>query len=87
MLPQGLAAEIETGSWPVLPVFSFLREIGNIPDDDYRRSFNLGIGMILAIGKKDVSEAERILRKMGEKCYRIGKVVEAEGSASRVVYR
>ena len=61
MLSAGLGAEIDWGSWPVLPIFEFLRKLGNIPDDDWRRSFNLGIGMIFAIGKKNVSEAERVL--------------------------
>lgn len=87
MLPDGLSAEIEMGSWPVLPVFSFLQEIGNIPDDDYRRSFNLGIGMIFAVGRKDCSDAERQLKKLGETSYRIGTVVEAEPGAARVIYR
>jgi phosphoribosylformylglycinamidine cyclo-ligase len=87
ILPEGLAAEIETGSWPVLPVFSYLRELGNIPDEDYRRSFNLGIGMILAVGRKDAREAERVLKRLGEKSYRIGKVKKAEAGEPRVVYR
>lgn len=88
MLPDGLAAEIDWGSWPVLPVFELLRKIGSIPDPDYRRSFNLGIGMILAFGKKRANEAERILQNMGEPSYRIGRVVEADpGAPDRVVYR
>jgi phosphoribosylformylglycinamidine cyclo-ligase len=87
MLPTGVAAEIKWGSWPILPVFEFLKEVGHIPDDDYRRSFNLGIGMIFAIGKKDASEAERLLKKLGEAPYRIGTIVAAEeGSKARVVY-
>ena len=57
MLPDGLAAEIDWGSWPVLPIFEFLRKLGNIPDDDYRRSFNLGLGMIFAVGRKKLSRS------------------------------
>lgn len=88
MLPPGAAAEIQWGSWPVLPVFEFLKEIGRIPDEDYRRSFNLGIGMIFAIGRKDVAQAEKVLKKMGETCYRIGRVIEAPpDSPVRVVYK
>jgi phosphoribosylformylglycinamidine cyclo-ligase len=88
MLPAGLAAEIEWGSWPVLPIFEFLRKIGNIPDSDYRRSFNLGIGMIFAIGKKNLKEAERVLGKLGEQYYPVGRVIQAsEESPVRVVYR
>lgn len=87
MLPDGLAAEIETGSWPVLPVFEYLKQVGNIPEDDYRRSFNLGIGMILAVSKKDLTKAEKILTRLGEQFYRIGHVVENGESAERVIYR
>jgi phosphoribosylformylglycinamidine cyclo-ligase len=88
MLPAGLAAEIDWGSWPVLPIFEFLRKVGNIPDEDYRRSFNLGIGMIFAIGRKNVAEAERVLSRSGESVYTIGRVIEAPADTSvRVVYK
>ena len=79
MLPKGLGAEIKLGAWPVLPIFEFLKSIGRIPDDDYRRSFNLGIGMIFAIGQKDLKEAEKKLRRLGETSYVIGKVIEGSG--------
>ncbi|MEJ7608097.1 MAG: phosphoribosylformylglycinamidine cyclo-ligase [Bryobacteraceae bacterium] len=88
MLPEGLGAQIALDSWPVLPVFEYLRKIGNIPDDDYRRSFNLGIGMIFAIGKKDADEAEAILTKLGEVPYRVGRVYEMKPKDEvRVVYK
>jgi phosphoribosylformylglycinamidine cyclo-ligase len=87
MLPDGLAAEIKLGSWPVLPVFEYLKNLGNIPDEDYRRSFNLGVGMVLAVGRKEARDAEKILRRLGEEPYRIGTVTEAAVGAGRVVYR
>lgn len=88
MLPDGLAAEIDWGSWPVLPIFEFLRKLGNIPDEDYRRSFNLGIGMIFAIGSKNLKRARQVLAKLGEPTYAIGRVIEStQGSAVRVVYK
>jgi phosphoribosylformylglycinamidine cyclo-ligase len=86
MLPQGLGASIQLGSWPVLPVFEFLKTIGRIPDDDYRRSFNLGVGMIFAIGKKNVAAAARVLDKIGESWFQIGTVVETKSSRTRVMY-
>jgi len=88
MLPKGLAAEITTGSWPVLPVFEFLREIGDVPEDDYRRTFNLGIGMILAVGERQARKAEKILDDLREPHYRVGRVIRTPRSAAgRVVYR
>jgi phosphoribosylformylglycinamidine cyclo-ligase len=87
MLPKGLSAEIRAGSWPVLPVFEVLKRIGGIPEDDYRRSFNLGIGMIFAISKKDIVKAERTLTRIGEQFYHIGSVIRtARGAKERVVY-
>ena len=88
MLAAGLGAEIDWGSWPVLPIFEFLRKLGNIPEDDWRRSFNLGIGMIFAIGKKNVNEAERVLTRFGENYYTVGRVIDAPADATvRVVYK
>ena len=86
MLPGGTAAEIRMGSWPVLPVFELLRSIGNVPQDDYRRSFNLGLGMVLAIARKHADKAEAILRSAGEVPYRLGRVVERAEGATAVVY-
>jgi phosphoribosylformylglycinamidine cyclo-ligase len=70
----------------VLPIFELLRGIGDIPDDDYRRTFNLGIGMIFIIGKRDAAEARKLLDRMKEQHYVIGEVVEAKPPAPRVVY-
>jgi phosphoribosylformylglycinamidine cyclo-ligase len=76
MLAKGLAAAIETGSWRIPPLFEELRRIGNIPDDDYRRTFNLGIGMIFAVPARGVARAEAVLAKLGESPIRIGSVVD-----------
>jgi phosphoribosylformylglycinamidine cyclo-ligase len=87
MLPKGLAAEIRVGSWPVLPVFEFLRKIGSVPDDDYRRTFNLGIGMILAVSEQNARRAKRLLDGIREPQYEIGRVIRKPRSgASRVIY-
>jgi phosphoribosylformylglycinamidine cyclo-ligase len=87
MLPKGLAAKIDTGSWPVLPVFELLRRLGNIPEDDWRRTFNLGIGMILAVPEKKAAAARRMLDRLKEPHYQIGQVVrQPRGKRERVLY-
>ena len=86
ILPKELGVRIEYGSWPVLPVFELMRRIGNIPDDDYRRTFNLGIGMIFVVSIRNLARAERILDKLKEPHYRIGEVIETPRKGSRVVY-
>jgi phosphoribosylformylglycinamidine cyclo-ligase len=86
ILPKGLGVRIERASWPVLPVFELLKKIGDIPEDDYRRTFNLGIGMILVVGVRQLGKAERLLEKLEEAHYRIGEVIEAPKKGGRVVY-
>jgi phosphoribosylformylglycinamidine cyclo-ligase len=87
MLPKGLGAQIDTASWTIPALFETLREIGDIPLDDYRRTLNLGAGMILAVGARSASKAEEVLRKIGEKPWRIGTVVEAKRGKPRVEYQ
>jgi phosphoribosylformylglycinamidine cyclo-ligase len=87
MLPKGLAAAIETASWRIPPLFEELRRIGNIPDDDYRRTFNLGIGMIFAVPARGVARAEAVLAKLGESPIRAGWVVDRKLRRPRVEYR
>ena len=85
ILPRGVAAEIDTSAWTVPPIFEHLREIGNVPEYDYRRTFNLGIGMILAVSRRQLKAAEKILDRLGEKYFEIGRVVESPGSL--VIYK
>ncbi len=87
ILPRGLAAEVHTGSWPVPAVFRVLRQLGNIPERDYRRTFNLGIGLILAVSQRQLARAERVPAEMGETPYRMGRVIAARrGARARMVY-
>ncbi len=79
VLPKGLGARVDAGSWPVPPVFSHLKELGQVPDADWRRTFNLGIGMIFVVGKRDVEAAAKILKRLREPWYRIGEVVRGRG--------
>ena len=87
VLPQGLGAQVRPRSWPALPIFELLRKIGSIPDDDYRRTFNLGIGMILVVGKRDQAKTAKILDRLDEKYYDIGLVVDAPKGGPRVIYQ
>ena len=88
VLPPGLAVEIDTSAWPIPPVFELLRRLGNIPPDDYRRTFNLGIGLVLVTGARSLGRARRVLAGLGETCYEIGRVIRGKrGAPSRVIYR
>jgi phosphoribosylformylglycinamidine cyclo-ligase len=87
MLPKGLGAAIDTGSWRIPALFEVLRRIGSIPDEDYRRTFNLGAGMIFAVPRASAGKAEKVLSRLGETPFRIGEVVAHRGRRPRVEYR
>jgi phosphoribosylformylglycinamidine cyclo-ligase len=91
MLRAGLSASIDTSGWKIPPLFEELRRIGSIPDDDYRRTFNLGVGMIFCVPGKRADKAEKLLAKFaetpGEKPIRIGEVVKQKRGRHRVEYR
>jgi phosphoribosylformylglycinamidine cyclo-ligase len=87
MLPEGLAVEIDAGAWTIPPIFGLLRRLGSIPEDDYRRTFNLGIGMVLAVSRAQSRRSEETLLELGEPFYAIGKVVRRKRGGPRVVYR
>lgn len=87
MLPAGLAVSIDAASWRIPPLFEVLRRIGHIPEDDYRRTLNLGVGMILAVPARSAGKAEALLRQLGESPFRIGRVVERRRGRPRVDYQ
>jgi phosphoribosylformylglycinamidine cyclo-ligase len=87
MLPKDLAVRIDTAAWRIPPIFEVLRRVGNIPEDDYRRTFNLGVGMILAVPARGAARAEAVLAKAGESAFRIGTVVPRKRHHPRVEYR
>jgi phosphoribosylformylglycinamidine cyclo-ligase len=76
VLPDSCAASIELMSWPVPPIFDVLRDVGNIPEDDLRRTFNLGIGMVFVIARRKLSSAAQLLKKIREPFHEIGQIIE-----------
>jgi len=82
VLPRGKAAVIEMGTWPVLPVFSHMQAIGNVPQDDMMRTFNMGIGMVLVVSADKVQKVESMIEAAGEKSYLIGRIVKGDRNVS-----
>ncbi len=77
-LPKGTAAVVEMGTWPVPPIFEHLQKLGQIPQDEMMRTFNMGIGMVLVVPTKKFQKVQTILERAGEKGYTIGRVVKGE---------
>jgi phosphoribosylformylglycinamidine cyclo-ligase len=78
VLPRGVAAVIETGSWPVLPIFDHLQQLGNVPREEMFRTFNMGIGMLIVVPSKKFKKAQTVLDRAGEKAYTVGRIVKGE---------
>ena len=78
ILPKNMTAQIERGSWPVLPVFEHLRELGQVSDEEMMRTFNMGIGLIAAIPAEKFKKAKTLLDKAEEKFFVIGRVVKGD---------
>jgi phosphoribosylformylglycinamidine cyclo-ligase len=76
VLPNGTAASIDTASWQLPPVFEWLQQSGGIAAAEMRRTFNCGVGMVLAIEATDVDACLRRLADLGETAWEIGEVVE-----------
>ena len=83
ILPDGMGAEIDAASWHGLPVFSWLKETGNVDSHEMFRAFNAGIGMIVIVGATRAESIAQILHKNGEKMHIIGQVTE-NNTAERV---
>lgn len=83
VLPKGLAARIQIGSWEVPPLFDLLRRLGNMPEDDWRRTLNCGIGMVLVVPSRAVEKALKLIKKDKPKV--IGEVAKVSGGKP-VVY-
>jgi len=75
IIPEGLGAVIHKGSWEVLPIFRLLRETGDIPEKDMYNTFNMGIGMVLAVSPDEADEIVRSAIQLGEKAFVIGEIV------------
>lgn len=79
MFQKGMMPVINKGSWPVLPVFKYLQQSGNITDEDMFNTFNMGIGMVLCVSPEDEAKVHQELQNLGEKSYTIGYVKHGEG--------
>ncbi|MBC7910622.1 MAG: phosphoribosylformylglycinamidine cyclo-ligase, partial [Pyrinomonadaceae bacterium] len=76
ILPEGTGVTIARDTWPVLPVFKLMQDIGNVPDAEMYRTFNMGVGMVIICDSEDKEAIKSHLQTVGEACYEIGRVTE-----------
>ena len=78
VLPKGMGAHVELGTWPSQPIFEHLQQLGHVEQDEMLRTFNMGIGLVLVVPAKKFKKAQSVLDKAGEKGYTIGRVVKGD---------
>lgn len=78
MMTDGLTAKIEKAAVPVLPVFEVMAKTGNIPERDMFNTFNMGVGMCVAVDKNDVHKAVAAIEAAGEKAVVLGEIVSGD---------
>lgn len=76
VLPPDLDVEIKKGTWPEVPVFSYMQKISDISESEMYRTFNMGIGLVLIIPKEEKEKIEKVLVNYPKfKVYEIGKII------------
>ena len=78
MLKEGLTAKIENAKVPVLPIFELIQKAGNIPERDMFNTFNMGIGVCVAVSKETAQAALEAFQNAGEEAVLLGEVVEGD---------
>jgi phosphoribosylaminoimidazole (AIR) synthetase len=86
VLPKDCAVEIDLRSWPPQPIFELLRRLGNLEENDFRRTFNLGVGMVFIVPARKIGFVRQTLQSLREPFYEIGQVVPAKPRRPKVIY-
>ena len=79
VLPLGKSALIYKGSWPVPVIFRMIQKKAKIGDKEMYRTFNMGVGMVAVVDKRDVNKAHGIIKKYGLKSWTIGTIIKGKG--------
>lgn len=85
ILPKGVKAVLNKGSWPIPPIFKFIQDGGNIDESEMMRTFNCGIGMAIVVRRRDAESVVKRLKLLKEKAYIIGSVAAKKGRENACV--
>jgi phosphoribosylformylglycinamidine cyclo-ligase len=86
VIPKGSKAIVRKGTWDIPPIFSYLKERGNVPEEEMLRTFNNGIGMILVVRPKEVEDILSRLNNQNEKASVIGEIGKSEKEGDTIEY-
>lgn len=87
MFGDQLQAVIHLDSWPTLPIFSYLKELGNLSLDDCLHTFNMGIGLVLAIDPTAVEKVQQRLQAAGQANFLIGKLQSRPTEQAKIIIK
>jgi phosphoribosylformylglycinamidine cyclo-ligase len=85
LLPSVCQAEIRLGTWPVPPIFELIAERGRVPREEMLKTFNMGLGLLLVVGPRDMERVTRELKKQREKFWVVGRIVRGRPVVKYVV--
>jgi phosphoribosylformylglycinamidine cyclo-ligase len=74
ILPEGTGVTIALETWPVLPIFKLMQEIGSVPESEMFRTFNMGVGMVIVVAGEEKEAVRSHMESLGQACYEIGRV-------------
>ena len=77
ILPNGCSVKIQKGTWPSLPIFDTLKDLGNVEEEEMYQAFNMGIGMVFIVDSDSVNSIEKALKNITN-IYTIGEVIDGE---------
>ena len=78
MLPEGVHAEVKKDSYPVLPIFKLLQKTGNLEEKMMYNTYNMGLGMVLAIDPADVDKTMEAIKAAGDTPYVVGQIIAGD---------
>ena len=84
MLPDGIVAAVEKNSYPVPPIFDMLKKDGGIDEHVMYNTYNMGLGMVLAVAESDVDRTVSAIEAAGEKAYVVGKTETGSEKGVRI---
>lgn len=78
VLPKGVVAVIDKGSWPIARIFRLIQDRGEVDEGEMFRTFNMGIGLVVIVGSRDAPQSLALLEKSGEKAWLIGRLEKGQ---------
>lgn len=84
---DNLQAVVKQNSWPILPIFAYLKDLGHLSAEDCWQTFNMGIGLVLAVDPRQLKQVEQILEQEKEKFYEIGSLRKRTAQQAKIIIK